>query len=76
MKGSWGNQILKDLKKTVATKSYLRTNYIGNGVILTRIAYEALGMREHLKPGQTSGREDKMCKEKPRLDQKDQRKKQ
>ena len=36
IKGNWGNKILKDLKKAASTKSYLRTNYIGNGVILTR----------------------------------------
>ena len=50
IKGNWGSKILKDIKKAAMTKSYMRTNYIGNGVVLTRIAYEALGMRESLAP--------------------------
>ena len=48
IKGNWESKVLKDIKKAVSTKSYQRTNYIGNGVVLTRIAYEALGMREQL----------------------------
>ncbi|MCO5596512.1 hypothetical protein L7F22_050575 [Adiantum nelumboides] len=50
MLGDWGNRLLKDLKKAVASKSYQNLHYIGNGTVLTRIAYEALGMRDKLQP--------------------------
>ena len=41
---------LKDIKKAVQLKSYQRVGYIGNGVILTQIVYEALGMRNKIQP--------------------------
>ena len=40
-------KILKDIKK--ARPSYQRIGYIGNGVILTRIVYEALGIRNKIQ---------------------------
>ncbi len=48
-RGDWGLKILKDIKRTAANESYQKTGYMGNGAILTRIAYEALGMRDELK---------------------------
>ncbi len=48
-KGDWGTKILEELKRTVANESYQKTGYMGNVVVLTCIAYEALGMREDLK---------------------------
>ena len=47
MKADWGVKILKDIKR--AAPSYQRTGYIGNGVILTRIVYEALGIRNKIQ---------------------------
>ena len=46
MKVDWGVKILKNIKK--AGPSYQRTEYIGNGVILTRIVYEAFGIRNKI----------------------------
>ena len=42
--GGLGFEILKNIKKAIQLKSYQRMGYIGNGVILTQIVYEALGM--------------------------------
>ena len=50
IKGNWGKKILNDIIRVAHTKSYHKTCYIGNGVILTHIIYEALGMRAELKP--------------------------
>ena len=47
MKANWGVKILKDIKK--AGPSYQRIGYIGNGVILTHIVYEALGIRNKIQ---------------------------
>ena len=47
MKVDWGVKILKDIKK--AGPSYQRTSYIGNGVILTCIVYEVLGIRNKIQ---------------------------
>ena len=47
MKAGWGVKILKDIKK--AGPSYQRTGYIRNGVVLTRIVYEALGIRSKIQ---------------------------
>ena len=44
MKADWGVKMLKDIKKV--GPYYQRTEYIGNGVILTHIVYEALGIRK------------------------------
>ena len=40
-------KILKDIKKVGPL--YQRTDYIGNGVILTCIVYEALGIRNKIQ---------------------------
>ena len=47
--GDWGQKILKDAIRAAQTKSYKETSYIGNGVVLTRIIYEALGMKYDFK---------------------------
>ena len=47
MKADWGVKILKDIKR--AGPSYQRTGYIRNGFILTRIVYEALGIRNKIQ---------------------------
>ena len=46
MKANWGVKILKDIKK--GGPSYQRTGYIRNGVILTCIVYEDLGIRNKI----------------------------
>ena len=47
MKADWGVKILKDIKR--ARSSYQRTSYIGNGIILTHIVYEALGIMNNIQ---------------------------
>lgn len=49
IRGNWGDKILKDLKRAALTKSYSNKHYMGNGTVLTLVAYEALGMRDQLK---------------------------
>ena len=41
-------KLLKDIKKTMQIRSYQRTRYIGNGVILREIAYEVLGVKNKI----------------------------
>ena len=46
MKADWGVKILKDIKKV--GPSFQRIGYIKNEVILTRIVYEAIGIRNKI----------------------------
>ena len=49
-KGDWGSKILKELRKAASSKLCIKNRYIGCGPVLTRIAYEAVGMTEDIKP--------------------------
>ena len=44
MLGSWGEKILRDLKRSINTQGYKKTSYMGCATMLTWIAYHAVGM--------------------------------
>ena len=48
--GDLATKVCKDIIRAVHNKSCQKATYVGNGVVLTRIIYEALGMRERRKP--------------------------
>ena len=51
-KGDWGMKILKEIKKAASSQSCAKNGYYGCGAVLTRIAYEAMGMTDLLQPMQ------------------------
>ena len=44
MLGNWGENILRDLRRSINTQAHEKIGYVGCATVLTKIVYHALGM--------------------------------